>query len=294
MSDTTSLREYDVLADRLKLHRQVDHRPIVVVEGPSDERVLRPAISAAGAVAFVASGRVQVLQTAERLVSLNIDRAACVIDRDFDHAVEEAELRGHPVLAYEGADLEGMLLTSPAAIRLVEELSSDEKLKLYGGAVALLSSVRSRAEPISRLRHANAIHSWGVAFDRVDVTNKIDRTTLQLSLSSLCAALASTASHTVSRMQLEQTAESGHLPICSATDVTLVRGRDWLAFVSVALRKTVAGLPKEGTRVDILEAALRAAVGGEWFLATKWNGRLISLLGVGGDRPSPKRTEQAE
>src|SRR5690242_3355643 len=104
----TALRGFDRLADRLRLHRQVDDRPIAVVEGPADARFLERVIPDGALAVFEAGSRDEVLSAAQELAQSPIDRVACVVDRDFDDEVAEAEASGWPVAPYDGGDLEAM------------------------------------------------------------------------------------------------------------------------------------------------------------------------------------------
>src|SRR6266487_3311642 len=131
-----SLREYDRLADRIRLHRQVDPRPIIVVEGPSDDRFCKRVISPDIAMIFIAGTRSAVIATAATVASYKLDQIACVVDRDFDDVVADAERAGLPIAAYDSADLEAMLIESPAFQDMLLELGSAEKLHTFGGVDA--------------------------------------------------------------------------------------------------------------------------------------------------------------
>lgn len=133
----SSLRAYDRLADRIRLHRQVDERFVVVVEGPSDRRLVERLIPSSSATVFIGNSRDHVLEAADDLRRFDLDRVACVVDRDFDGRVAATQAAGLPVVSYDGADLEDMLAHSPAMERMIGELGSENKLNSYGGAERL-------------------------------------------------------------------------------------------------------------------------------------------------------------
>lgn len=274
-----SLRAYDRLADRLRLHRQADSRPIVVVEGESDRRLVRDVVGDGEAAMFVGEGRSGVLAVASAMKGMGIDRVVCLVDRDFDDLVEVAIAAALPVVAYDGADLEDMLMGSPSALRAIEELASNEKLVSYG-LDALLARVRDQATPLARLRRGNAINSWGLVFDSVDVRSKVDKRTLELNVLALCMALAPTVGG-VSVGELQAVAAAGACVECPRTGRRLLRGRDQLAFIGVALRKLVGSRPKEQTDPDFLAAVLRSSANPEWLRATAWFGCVASVAQLG-------------
>lgn len=274
---SSSLRAYDRLADRLRLHRQADSRPIVVVEGDSDRRLLQDVVGDEAAVVFVGGTRTEVLAAAFELERMNVNRVVCIVDHDFDDVVQAAIDAGLPVVAYDGADVEDMLMASPAARRAIEELASDEKLATYGLA-SLLDTVREQAVPMGRLRRGNAMNGWGLVFDRIDLRSKVDKRTLELNVLGLCMALAGTAPSAVSVVELQSVAARGDSVGCPRTGRRRLRGRDQLAFVAVALRKLVGSCRKEQTDPEFLAAILRSAANPEWMRSTEWY-RCVSSVG---------------
>lgn len=119
----SSLRAYDRVADRIRLHRQVDKRSVILVEGPADRRLVKRLVADRAAVVFMGNTRDDVLAAARDSVKLGLDRVVCVVDRDFDDAVADAKAEGLPVVGYDGADLEDMLAHSPSLDRLLGELA---------------------------------------------------------------------------------------------------------------------------------------------------------------------------
>lgn len=272
----SSLQKYDRLADRIRLHRQADKRPIVVVEGPSDQRLIQD-LEGDSVTTFVAGTRSAVLITAEGTVALGVKRVACLVDRDFDDEVATAEAAGLPVLAWDGADLEDMLLDSPAGARVIEELSSDTKLQLAGGAVAILDRARSQLLPLARLRRANAQHSWYLTFDAVDLTKKIERSSLELQVTSLCSALA-TRDCGAAATDIHEAARSHPASTCPRSARYLIRGKDICAFLAVALRSVLGDWSRGGVSPEAIAGGLRAAFRSDWMRQTDWYAEYSFLL----------------
>lgn len=273
----TSLRNYDRLADRIRLHRQVDGRPVLVTEGYSDRRLVADLLPEGAAAMFVGGTRSEVLAVADFALKSQIDRIACLVDRDFDDAVSEAEQRGLPIVVYDGGDLEDMLLGSPAGERAINELASAPKLGAFGGALALIALVRERTAPLSRLRRANALGEWGLDFASLDLSAKVNRETLHVNVTSVCAALHRTAREGVDRQDLESCARHDSEGECPRTCRPLARGRDLLALIGVALRRLVGTRPKAQTTPELLSVVLRTAADREWLRATVWFQDLCGL-----------------
>lgn len=275
-SRPSSLREYDRLPDRLRLHRQADPRAILVVEGESDRRLMREVVGDSAAVVFVGGTRVDVLAVAAAVSPMGIDRVACMVDRDFDDLVQAAIDIDLPVVAYDGADLEDMLMWSPAARRAIEELASDNKLAAYGLG-ALLDRVRDQAAPLGRLRRGNAVNLWGLIFDEIDLRSKVDATTLELNVLGVCMALAGTTEAPPSVSDLQEVARNGECPICPRTGRRMSRGRDQLALVGAALRRLIGTCTKDQTDPYLLGAVVRSAASPGWLRSTDWFGRISTL-----------------
>jgi len=273
----SSLRAYDRLADRIRLHRQVDERFVVVVEGPSDRRLVERLIPSSSATVFIGNSRDHVLEAADDLRRFDLDRVACVVDRDFDDRVAATQAAGLPVVSYDGADLEDMLAHSPAMERMIGELGSENKLNSYGGAERLLAQAREQSLPLARLRRLNVSRGWSLDFNAIDIANKVDKVTLELNVTGVCMALRQTWSEAVAQRELEECARSGDAGRCPRTGRDLVRGRDLLALVGVGLRKLIGTRSKAQTSSEMLEDVLRSSADLEWLKQSDWFGELLRL-----------------
>ncbi|QXE36021.1 hypothetical protein KQY30_18940 [Streptomyces sp. GMY02] len=275
-----SLKEFDRLADRIRLNRQVDKRPVVIVEGPSDERLLARSFGAKASY-FSAGSRDTALEEARILHNWQQDYFTCVVDRDFDDKVHEFEGEGIAIHAYGNADLESMLSVSGVAASLIAELGSTDKIEIKGGIVNIVDHLYRLVEPMTRLRRANVENSWGLAFDGVDLRTKIDKRTLEFKLQGYCAALSDTSEGSPGQKTLLQYA-SGQLalekvPTCPRGSTPYFRGRDFLAFLSVALCGYCGTRRAQSVEPEILEASLRLG-GSPHIRDGAWGQELLAIV----------------
>jgi hypothetical protein len=217
---------------------------------------------------FPAGGRTVALAEAQKLLTWAFPKFACVVDIDFDDAVGTAGLGGR-VYPYENADLEAMLVSLGALDSLLGHLGSKPKLSKCGGVAALRDRLLEIAAPIGRLRKANSRHSWGIAFDEVDLADKIDKKTLSLNLAGYCRALSGTVYGSPSVETLLSEANGPALEI--------FRGRDVIVAAGVALRKIAGTHALAAVAEPILSANLRHG-GSRYIAESRWMDGLKALL----------------
>lgn len=275
---SSSLRDFDCIADRIKLARQLDQRSVLVVEGKSDRRVALRVLPAPSPEFYIAGTRQVVLDAATDVVRLQIERVACVVDRDFDDVVSAREGQGEPLAVYDNADLEAMLWYSSTLEEMIDEIGSHEKLVKFGGLAALRARVAEVLRPLTRLRRANAINAWGIDFDGLDLASKVDLRTLSIQSQALCDALWSDELG-VPKRDLYAAADGAEEPRCCPHSGTeLLRGRDALAVAGVALRRLVGSLNHQSSSVDRIEESLRLAARSETVQETRWIELVTTLL----------------
>lgn len=284
MTASPSLRELDRLADRIRLHRQRDQRAVVIVEGPSDSRILQRAFQDREIVYFPASTRSLALEAAEKLESWKQGNFACVVDRDFDDDVENAERQLHSIHAYENADMEAMLAVSKAGVDLLLEIGSCEKIEKLGGPESVATQLMGILAPITRLRRANAENGWGLAFDAVDLASKIDKKTMSLKVRPYCTALREKSTDSPALPPLSTLVSyaegglgSGREPACPRGSKPYFRGRDFLLVLGVALCGYCGTKRAQSVTQENLEAALRLA-GAPELRASQWGQDLLHLI----------------
>ena len=129
------------------------------------------------------------ISTVASTATLGVERVAGLVDQDFDDAALNARDQGLPIFWCGNADLEAFLFTSSALDDLLEELSSEQKLRAYGGIAAIRRRAIAVALEVAALRVVNAVNGWGLPFDDVDMSKKLHRDNLTLKRASYCQAL---------------------------------------------------------------------------------------------------------
>ncbi|HEU5269919.1 MAG TPA: hypothetical protein VFU36_08340 [Jatrophihabitans sp.] len=216
---------------------------------------------------FPANGRPNALNCARDLINAKLSKFACVVDRDFD---DDPHLDLERVFPYLCQDLESMLIEIGCLGDLLPHYASAGKLVGKASVKAMIADLCISASIVGNLRRANAAERWGLAFDRVDLTSKIDKRTLILNLPSYCAALISVSDSRVTREQLLRAAQV-------ETERLVYSGKDVMAFVSVALRRKYGSLSGQESSVEVLCPALRAC--GSYKIASiSWFGELKAIL----------------
>lgn len=253
-----SLQSFDSLTDRVRMHRTADKRPVVIVEGVSDHRLV-DRISANSWSVFVAGTRSSVILAVEDLCNSKERKVAGIIDRDFDDVFQDVQSR-IPVFAWNGADLEAHLLDTRAFSDLVNEYASPVKLEREGGIEKARDAVVKIAVEVGFLRRLNHEMGWGLAFDNVDLAKKLTKEEWGLRLDSFCDALASVSPSSPPSKDIVTRYKSlgireGRQP--------LYRGKDALSVLGFALKKKIGSCPQAVCDVDNLSRALRLAVPSE-------------------------------
>lgn len=251
MSDSSSsLKNFDSPADRIRQHRQVRKGPIVIVEGPDDVSVLESILS--GVDFFPVGGKRSVFTTTAQLAEWSMAGFVAITDRDFD-GESQYEVNANFHFPYSGVDLEEMLIKLGVLAKVLRHVGSAEKISAFGGMAAIEDSVSRVAIVVGEIRRQNAAYGWGVNFDSVNLADKVDRNSLELKIDSYCSALL--AGHRGSGdVDLSRLLTAAHEAKGAA-----YKGKDALAATSAALRKLVGTLDKAACDTKLLGDMLRAA-----------------------------------
>lgn len=278
-SKVPSLQDLDKPADRIRLHVQADKRPVVLVEGESDKRFLRRLSNDQMAI-FPCAGRSNAVTITAELNGTVRNAVVCVVDRDFDD-VDGKDDGEFPVFPYENADLEGMLATAKVIAVLVDEYGSSDKIAKAGGFALVERSVSSIAIRIALLRRANALNGWGLAFDKVDLTKKINSVSLDFKAAAYCAALRATSAVSPSAQALVDIADGATKldspASCPRVGERYFRGRDYLAVVGVALTRWIGSQRRESVDAETLANVVRLSAASEPHVE-RWYADLLEYL----------------
>lgn len=269
-STISSLRELDRVEDRIRQHRQVFTGPIVILEGPTDELVLKPHFT--GAALFPADGRNNVIRAAAKLQDWGATLVAGIVDADFEAA--EPPPLPETVTRYDQRDLEAMLIELGVLGAMLDHIGSSPKVEAAGGSVAVVSELIRVAAAITALRVMNAREGWGLNFDEVDLASKIDPHTLEFKAVGYCMALHAASETIVSIETLKGIADAADVD-----DGLGPRGKDVVAIAGVALRRRVGGLPAQAAGVELLTNQLHHGAGLALSLSP-WLQRIRASLGL--------------
>lgn len=259
-------------ADRIRLHRQVHDGPVLVTEGPSDVLILRPHLE--GVTIFPVNGKSNVFSCLLALQHWKLTRFAGVTDRDFEGDGQAAAEIQDKHIHYMERDLENMLVKIGVLATVIEHLGSEEKLARLGGPQALIEKLVETIKPITRLRMKSRMSGWALAFDRVDLPGKLDQRTLELKVSSYCAALG----------RIEPCPASVTEMVSAASDEALddgygPRGRDLIMAAGVALRHVVGSHRQAAVSEQVLAAHVHSS-SGLALARSDWLRELRALLDV--------------
>jgi len=243
---TDSVRDLDRVEDRIRMHRQVERETILLVEGPSDALVLRPLID--NVKVFAANTKSNVYSAISALGSWGITGVRGVVDRDFD---EDAEVTG--IIAWQGRDLENMLIGLGVLADVIEHQGSDVKIAKVGGAGALVDRLVKSLSEVSRLRRINTREGLGLPFDDVSLASKVSQKTLVLDFTSYLTSLLSKAGYPVQVDQLKARVSS------EEDDALGPRGKDVVALAGVALRSVAGNLKAHACDEPVLSGQLRSS-----------------------------------
>lgn len=253
-----SLREIDPVEDllaRLRLDREAREAGAVIVEGPTDERILARTLRLNRRALFPSAGRVNLLRCASALQQNPLEGVICVGDRDFDSACTDWSDCWFLVF-YDNADVEAMAVDSPALDRMLEEWASQRKLERVGGSAGVRQLLFERTRPLSKLRAASARDGLGLKFDSFALEDVLEKRTAEVKINALLGRLATPH---IPRERLE-TILGQDEPRCPDTERPLARGRDLLAFLSTMLRQLVGSLSRQQARGDFAERTMRLAL----------------------------------
>lgn len=240
------------LLSRLRLDREARIRGVLVVEGKSDRSVLATTIGIDRRQIFRLGGRVNVLRAAQRLDEAPLPGVVLVADRDFEGTDSEGATFAWLVY-YDRADLESMMLESPALERFLDEWASAEKLAEFGGLSVVRATLEKALREVSVLRRENAAQGLGILFDEIDLRAvfEADGSVKELSLVGRVANASARGSDEIRTLMGKEPGACPHTGAC------LVRGKDAMEVLSVLLRKAIGSLSAQQVKGAFVEKSMR-------------------------------------
>lgn len=301
---TTELQSFDRVADRMIMHFAGNGGKAIVVEGPGDWIALREGFQ--DVAWFPVAGKENVIQAVKGLRdNPNVSfKFVAIVDRDFDDPWVDEEVLSH-TFSYPNRDQEAALIELGALWRYVYFHASPDKLgsdtvtallrnegvqcsaptsssclgcfnadpRIQCNARGIVKLAKKRADLIAKLRWKNARKQWGLVFDQVDLSDKVDKSNLDFDWKGYCQSLASTVNYAVNVSTLENLQNSRFNEIADIGP----RGKDVLAFVAVAMRKLLADLDRPAVAEQMLIFGLRLA-GCELLLNSIWGQSIRDFL----------------
>jgi hypothetical protein len=273
-----SLRAIDQvvdLLDRLRLDAAARERGAIVVEGSTDEDFIAEALGGEDVAVFPVSGRNNVFSVADRLSENYLRGVICIADTDFD---DEAQQRaGQWFLVFtDNADIEAIAYQSRALDRVLGVWASRAKLNAYGGLPALRKQIINVVRPVSILRRESATQDLDLKFDSINLYDVVDRSALSLNMTGFVDRLARASG--LPSSTIANTLDAGSEPRCPHTGAMLMRGRDCLRIIDVALRKVIGTLSHQQVKAGFAEPSVMLAVRASDLRALPFVERLRSAL----------------
>jgi Protein of unknown function (DUF4435) len=258
---------------RLRLDRKARRTGVVIVEGPTDERVLSTVFALDRRRLFPVRGRVNLLRCAGSLDEKSMTGVVCVADRDFDSADAQWK-ESSTVVFYDGADLEAMIVESEALDRVLEEWASKRKLERLGGSSGVRTLLRERAQPLAVLRSASARENLGLCFSELPIQDIVEKSQARIKNASLVSRLAKAGPR---RDRLEGLLAEDE-PECPDTHQPLRRGKDLMSLLATMFRQMIGSLSRQQVRGDFVERTMRLALAPGDFDNTPFNARFRYAL----------------
>lgn len=120
----------------------------------------------------------------------------------------------------------------------------------------MVNRLQSCVAPVTRLRLRNASENWGLAFDEVDLSTKIDQRDLTLKKLAYCSAIQRSSRGNIEFAIISATADDAALD-----DGLGARGKDVIAAAGVALRRVAGNLQLAATSESVLSAQVHSSSG---------------------------------
>lgn len=237
-----SLQEYDDITSRIKHGSQVNLKPKVLVEGYSDQVVLKDHLE--NVEFFVCGSKSVVLNTIKELDDFDYGVAPYVgiYDQDFDND----NCTGSHFCPYEFRDLECMLIRNGLPQKLLDFYGAPDKLRDFNYVRKVLAGIEDAAIYVGLLRSANVQNRWGVKFKEIDLSKKFNKKTLSIKRDALIDAVIAKAEYPIEPQDVRTALQD--------LDVSDLgpRGKDYLVFLGAVLVRELGTLKGQNVTEDMM------------------------------------------
>lgn len=260
-------RSPEILADSIRLKRQINNKCLLVVEGRDGRKFFEHFVDDTARSVTVADGKPNVTEVIARLERDQFPGIIGVVDADLDH-VEGYQSLSDNLIILETADLEALLIRSSALDRVLVELVSRDKISQFGGNIR--GVLVKAAIWIACLRLHSKRAGLSLRFKGIKYKECIIDESLSVNLEVLVQEVINRSQlHRLSRMDIVTELRSIH---GSIIDPWLIcYGKDMIGILSFGLRKTLGGNNAKDVTPEIINRGLR--------LSFDWDDMNRSVLG---------------
>lgn len=268
----------DEIANEVRM-RAIEHKGLfVVVEGSTDERLLKGVLNVGDTVFVPSTGYANVVGAINVLTADNFTKALGIIDRDY-HGIHVPPPASPNIIMTDDRDIEVFLFNSSTLEKVLTELGSAPKLaKESGGIAGLRDRVFAAAYPVAMLRFISAKGGGTYSFRKLDFDKFVARKTLDLNRPRLVAHFRGCAERNAkvpdNILDLAQ-AEIEKINPAVPRD-KFCRGHDLFAIAAIGLRNLWGNYSSAKMTGEQLESIIRLACVRNEFRASPFALRIIA------------------
>ena len=255
------------IANKIRMMQTQYFGSFLIVEGPTDERFFSVFVNADHCRIVPANGKEQAIITLNILEKAKSKGVLCIVDADFWH-VESVKPYSQNLYVTDTHDLETLILASPAFDKLVSELMTESKQKIY--KKKLLGLLLKSGVVIGYLRWLSSKSrlNLNLKFKGISCEQFIDKKTLSISVRRLIREVKkNSAKPQISEKKLRKgivkIGRGKHDPwlICS--------GHDLIEILVIGFHHIFGARRAKTLDSDQVEAFLRMSYDSRYFQSTK-------------------------
>lgn len=251
------------IAAEVLMECTVHRGSFLLVEGDDDVRFFRPRINDDSCHLVDCRGKRNALAAIARLDQVRLRGALAVVDDDFDTLLGTAPPSLNLVRS-DAADLECVLLRSPALDRVLAELADPDAVRrLQQEEGGVRTALLSRGLPFGKLRWLALRRGWELRFEQLKATNFVAAETWQVNLDALYEEGVRLG------MPLAKEAIAAELDALPAADPYWVcRGHDLIDILVVGLKGSLGRGGRTQPSRELVSSLLRQSLHADEFAAT--------------------------
>lgn len=251
------------IAAEVLMERMVHRGSFLLVEGDDDVRFFRPRIDDESCHLVDCRGKRNALAAIARLDQVRLRGALAVVDDDFDTLLGTVPPSLNLVRS-DAADLESVLVRSPALDRVLAELADPDAVRrLQQEEGGVRAALLSRGLPFGKLRWLGLRRGWALRFEQLKATNFVDAQTWQVKLDALYEEGVRLG------MPLAKEAIAAELEALPAADPYWVcRGHDLIDILVVGLKGNLGRGGRVQPSRETVGSLLRQSLHADEFAAT--------------------------